>query len=99
MTKLDRKFVDDAKKSPIEFQHGNHVVIFEASDAGDGTDLAVTMGGTVIGYVTGGSDDNHGVVAVNDLDNPAPARFHTLEGALEQLLPGVADGFAEPPVL
>jgi hypothetical protein len=50
----------------------------------------------VIGYITAYSDDEHGVISTEQLGEIAPPTFRTVEGALEQLLPGVADGLATP---
>jgi len=103
MTRLDSKFVEDARKSPIEFDHGDHKVRFEATSATDESepgapraDLAITMGGQLIGYITPFTDDEHGVISADQLGEVVPPTFHTVEGALEQLLPGVADGLATP---
>lgn len=103
MTRLDSRFIQDAQKRPLDFDHGEHTVRFEASPARDESEpnaprveLAVSMGGTVIGYITPFTDDEHGVVSVEQLGEIVPPTFRTVEGALEQLLPGVADGLATP---
>ena len=103
MTRLDSRFVEDAQKKPIEFDHGDHVVRFEASKAHDDAEpgsprveLAVVMGDTTIGYITPFTDEEHGVISADQLGEIVPPTFRTVEGALEQLLPGVADGLATP---
>src|ERR1700744_5382644 len=103
MTRLDRRFIEDAQKRPPEFDHGSHVVRFEATGARDDAEpgsprveLVVLMGEQVIGYITPFSDDEHGVVSADQLGEIVPPTFRTVEGALEQLLPGVADGLATP---
>jgi hypothetical protein len=103
MTRLDTKFIADAQKKPIELQHGDHTVRFEATTARDTAEpnapraeLVVMMGDTVIGYITPFSDEEHGVITPDQLGEIPPPTFRTVEGALEQLLPGVADGLATP---
>jgi hypothetical protein len=103
MTRLDSRFIEDAQKKPIEFDHGDHVVRFEASPARDDAEpgaprveLAVRMGDATIGYITPYTEDEHGVIAAEQLGEIVPPTFRTVEGALEQLLPGVADGLATP---
>ena len=103
MTRLDSRFIEDARKRPIEFDHGSHVVRFEATTARDeaepgapSAELVVVMGDAVIGYITPYTDDEHGVISADQLGEIVPPTFRTVEGALEQLLPGVADGLATP---
>jgi hypothetical protein len=103
MTRLDSRFIEDARKKPIDFDHGDHVVRFEATDARDASEpgdptaeLAVFMNDSVIGYITSFTDDEHGVISAEQLGEIVPPTFRTVEGALEQLLPGVADGLATP---
>lgn len=103
MTRLDSRFIEDASKHPLTFEHGEHKVVFEATAARDESEpnaptveLKVLMGDTVIGYITPFTDDEHGVVSADQLGEVVPPTFHTVEGALEQLLPGVADGLATP---
>lgn len=103
MTRLDSRFIEDAQKKPQRFSHGNHEVRFAASKARDKAEpgsprveLVVTMHGRVIGYITPFSDDEHGVVSAEQFGEIVPPTFRTVEGALEQLLPGVADGLATP---
>ncbi|HEY2645034.1 MAG TPA: hypothetical protein VGI56_14875 [Galbitalea sp.] len=103
MTLLDKKFIDQAQKSAIEVDHGSHVVRFEAADpgaevppVGPAAELSVVVDGVLIGFITSYTDDEHGVVPVGEADGAAPKTFRTVEGALEQLLPGVADGLATP---
>jgi hypothetical protein len=103
MTRLDNRFIEDARKHPIRFDHGDHVVLFKVTKARDDAEpnapraeLAVVMGKTVIGYITPYTDDEHGVVSADQLGEIVPPTFRTVEGALEQLLPGVADGLATP---
>jgi hypothetical protein len=103
MTRLDSRFIEDAQKHPIDFDHGDHTVRFEASPARDDSEpnsprleLAVLMHDHVIGYITAFTDDEHGVISVEQLGEVVPPTFRTIEGALEQLLPGVADGLATP---
>jgi hypothetical protein len=106
MTMLDAKFVENARKEPIEFEHGINVVWFRASDAiagENGSDsiavLEVTMDDDVVGYITKTGDDTYGSVPVGEFGGTQPITFRTLEGALEQMLPGVADGLSEKPEL
>jgi hypothetical protein len=103
MTRLDHKFIEDARKKPIEVIHGDRTVRFEATTARDESEpnapkveLAVVMDDRVIGYITPFTEDEHGVVSSAQLGEAVPPTFHTVEGALEQLLPGVADGLATP---
>jgi hypothetical protein len=103
MTRLNSKFVKAAQDSPIEYDHGEHRVRFEATAAQDDSepgapraDLAVTMDGHTIGYITHFKDDEHGAISAEQIGEIVPPTFHTVEGALEQLLPGVADGLAKP---
>src|ERR1700761_2616394 len=103
MTRLDNRFIEDARKRPQKFDHGDHVVFFKATKARDTAEpgapraeLAVVMDDTVIGYITPYTDDEHGVIAADELGKSGPPTFRTVEGALEQLLPGVADGLATP---
>jgi hypothetical protein len=103
MTRLDSKFVESAQKSPTDYDHGDHTVRFQATTARDDSepgdpkaDLEVTMGGRTIGYITPFKDDERGVISAEQLGEIVPPTFRTVEGALEQLLPGVADGLATP---
>jgi hypothetical protein len=103
VTLLDKKFIDQAQKSSIEVDHGSHVARFQAASAGDEVtplgppaELSVIVDGILVGFITSYTDDEHGVVAVGEPDGTAPRTFRTVEGALEQLLPGVADGLATP---
>jgi hypothetical protein len=103
MTLLDKKFIDQAQKSAIEVEHGSHVVRFEAADTnteltplGPAAELSVAVDGNLVGFITSYSDDEHGVVPVGEADGAAPKTFRTVEGALEQLLPGAADGLETP---
>jgi hypothetical protein len=106
MTMLDAPFIENARKSPVEFEHGIHVVYFSKSDetAGEGmfassAVLKVTMDEQVVGYITSNVNGANGAVSAAGFGTAAPVPFHTLEGALEQMLPGVADGLAEKPEL
>jgi hypothetical protein len=103
MTRLDNKFIEGARKRPIELDHGDHTVRFEATSERDesepGTpsaDLVVLMGDNIIGYITPFKDDEHGAISAAQFGEIVPPTFRTVEGALEQLLPGVADGLATP---
>jgi len=103
MTRLDSKFVEDAKKKPIEVDHGDHTVRFEATTARDAsepnsptTELVVMIGDRIVGYITPFKDDEHGAISAEQFGEIVPPTFRTVEGALEQLLPGVADGLATP---
>ena len=104
MTMLDEKFVAGAREKPFEFEHGSNVVWFRATDAeaGEGdskvvAELAVTLDDDVVGYITRYAGEEQGVVRVDDFGTATPETFRTLEGSLEYLLPGVADGLAEKP--
>lgn len=103
MTRLDSKFVAGAQKSPVDYDHGDHKVRFQGTEARDAAEpgdpraeLEVTMGGRTIGYITHYTDEEHGAIAAEQLGEIVPPTFRTVEGALEQLLPGVADGLATP---
>lgn len=103
MTLLDKKFIDQAQKSAIEIDHGSHVARFEAVDPdseltplGPAPELSVVVDGILVGFITSYTDDEHGVVPAGEADGAAPKTFRTVEGALEQLLPGAADGLATP---
>jgi hypothetical protein len=103
MTRLDTKFVQDAQNSPVDYDHGDHRVTFQATTARDDAepgdpraDLEVILEGHTIGYITPYSDDERGVISAEQLGEIVPPTFRTVEGALEQLLPGVADGLATP---
>jgi hypothetical protein len=103
MTRLDSKFVAGAKKSPIDYDHGDHTVRFQRTTARDQSEpnapraeLEVTMEGHTIGYITHYTDEEHGAISAEQLGEVVPPTFRTVEGALEQLLPGVADGLATP---
>jgi hypothetical protein len=103
MTRLDGKFVAGAQKSPIDYDHGDHKVRFQGTTARDDSEpgdppaeLEVTMDGRTIGYITRFTDEEHGAISVEQLGEIVPPTFRTVEGALEQLLPGVADGLATP---
>jgi hypothetical protein len=103
MTRLDNRFVEDAQKRGFEFDHGDHIVRFEATSARDDAEpgapraeLVVLIGDAVIGYITAFKDDEHGVISAEQFGEIVPPTFRTVEGALEQLLPGVADGLATP---
>ena len=103
MTRLDNKFVAQAQKSPVDYEHGDHTVTFQATSARDDAepgdpraDLEVTMAGHTIGYITHYRDDERGAISAEQLGEIVPPTFRTVEGALEQLLPGVADGLATP---
>ena len=106
MTMLDAKFVDTAREKPFEFEHGTNVVWFTATDAVAGDDiskvvaeLAVTHEDELVGYITRYTGEEQGVVRAADFGMAVPQTFRTLEGALEYLLPGVADGLVEKPDL
>ena len=103
MTRLDNKFIEDARKKPIELEHGEHTVRFEATASRDeaepnspSADLVVMMGDNVVGYITPYKNDEHGAITAEQFGEIVPPTFRTVEGALEQLLPGVADGLATP---
>ena len=103
---LDEKFVEGAREKPFEFEHGTNKVVFTASDETAGKDddkvvalLAVTLEGDLVGYITRYTGEEQGVVRATDFGTATPETFRTLEGALEYLLPGVADGLAEKPDL
>jgi hypothetical protein len=103
VTLLDKKFIDQAQKSAIEIDHGSHVARFEAADPdtqtttlGPAAELSVVVDGILVGFITSYTDDEHGVVAVGEPDGAVPRTFRTVEGALEQLLPGAADGLETP---
>jgi hypothetical protein len=103
MTRLDGKFVAGAQKAPVEYDHGDHKVRFQRTTARDESEtgdpqaeLEVTMGGHTIGYITHYTDEEHGAISAEQLGEIVPPTFRTVEGALEQLLPGVADGLATP---
>lgn len=103
MTRLNSKFVAKAQVSPVDYDHGDHTVRFQATEAKDDAepgdpraDLEVTMDGHTIGYITPFTDDEHGAISAEQLGEIVPPTFRTVEGALEQLLPGVADGLATP---
>jgi hypothetical protein len=106
MTMLDAKFVAGAREKPFEFEHGTNILWFQNTEASAGEDptkvvaeLEVTLDDQVVGYITQHSDEEHGVIRAADFGTAVPERFRTLEGALEFLLPGVADGLAEKPAL
>jgi hypothetical protein len=103
VTLLDKKFIDQAQRSSIEIDHGSHVARFEAPEPGaevttlgPAAELSVSVDGILVGFITSYTDDEHGVVSINDTDGAVPRTFRTVEGALEQLLPGAADGLATP---
>jgi hypothetical protein len=106
MTMLDEKFVQNARKEPIEFEHGINVVWFRASNAiaGEGesqatAELEVTLDDGVVGYITANADGTFASVPAAEFGTATPVTFRTLEGALEHMLPGVADGLSEKPEL
>ena len=106
MTKLDAKFVESARDKDFEFEHGINVVWFRKTDVVTGEDpskvvgeLEVTLDDQVVGYITKYTDEEQGVARPADFGSAPPETFHTLEGALEYLMPGAADGLAEKPQL
>jgi hypothetical protein len=103
MSHLDDAFVAAARKSPVKIDHGDHKAVFEQTDATAGhaestitAELAVYIDGTLVGYVTPYSSDQRGVVPADQFGTAEPVSFHTVEGALEQLVPGAADGLGTP---
>jgi hypothetical protein len=91
--------VSNARASRFEFEHGINVVWFSASDATAGkdsakvtADLEVSMNDEVVGFITKHIDGSHGAVPAAQFGTTPPVSFRTLEGALEHLLPGAADG-------
>jgi hypothetical protein len=97
MTALNQAFVDQAQREPTEVDHGDHVVRFAASQM-DGALLDVTVADVLVGYITPFNDEEYGAAPLADFGVQKPRTFRTIEGALEQLIPGAADGF-ETPVL
>jgi len=103
---LDDDFVESARKKPFEYEHGTNVVVFTPVDLTAQFDkhpshaeLKVTMDDRVIGYITSFRSDEKGVVSAERWGTDDPEHFHTVEGALEFLLPGVADHLGDKPEL
>jgi hypothetical protein len=106
VTSLDAKFIDLARDTSTKLEHGDHVVRFEglhatpeAHSAEIDAELAVFVDDILVGYITPFADDEHGALPLADVRDDGfttPKTFHTVEGALEQLIPGAADGLATP---
>jgi hypothetical protein len=103
MTALDTKFVTQAATAPVEVEHGSRTARFAATTAATGegaaqinAELEVFLDGELVGYITPFADNERGAVPVDQFGESLPTTFHTIEGALEHLAPGAADGLATP---
>jgi hypothetical protein len=102
LTALTRKFVDQAIESGAEFDHGDHIARFQAANTAlaDGApldaELVVLVDGAIVGYVTSVDDEEWSILPVARTDTRESSNFRTIEGALEYLTPGVADGLETP---